>query len=98
MGIGDYFKTGEFWSTLEQTIKKLKKKSKQNSRHIRDLENTNLILLEKIENLTIALNNLKADQKDIDRKIWDIKNEKLIYADYKNKKKLKFENKTLSSK
>ena len=93
MGIGDYFKTGEFWSNLEKTIKIIKKKTKQNSSHIKDLEMNNIILLEKVIGLNNSIDELRIEVKDLNRKLWDIKSEKVIYTNIENKKSIKSNNK-----
>lgn len=70
--LGNVFRTGDFWSNLEATIKALKKRIKQNSDHISDINKKNNMLLEHIKYLSKENQELKERLSKIEDRVWDL--------------------------
>ena len=74
MKIGDFFKTGDFWSSLELTIKKIKNSISLNSKNIKKLHNNDIELMRKVNQLIKENIELKKDFKELESKLWTIMN------------------------
>ena len=72
ISIGDLFKKGEFWTNLEKSLGKLAKKIKQNSSHIKELEEKNNLMIEHIKWLKEENKSLSDRLLALENRVWNL--------------------------